>query len=179
METSSDAADMAPPGPPRHGSLAGALLRACKPRAVRLSCAKGSAAMLKLDNLVHFTIPVKELDRSEKFYTEILGLKRIRRNDHMVFMRAPGDTHFVLTYSENPVDPNKGDKHEIHTAFQVSPEEYERAKAFLASKNIMIFKEEDRRSGTFHGRSAYFHDPDRNVIEIIDLTKPPQAEADD
>ncbi len=135
--------------------------------------------MLKLENLVHFTIPVKELDRSEKFYTEILGLERIRRNSHMVFMRSPDNNHFVLTFSEKPVDPNFDDKHEIHTAFRVTKDEYDRAKGFLASKNVRIFKEEDRRSGTFQGRSAYFHDPDRNVIEIIDLDKPPQSDKDD
>ena len=135
--------------------------------------------MLHLEGLVHFTIPVKDLDRSEKFYTEILGLKRTRRNNHMVFMRTPDDQHFVLTYSDNPIDPNVGDKHEIHTAFRVTSAEYDRARSFLASKNIRIFKEEDRRSGTFQGRSAYFHDPDRNVIEIIDLQKPPQDESQD
>ena len=132
--------------------------------------------MLKLDNLVHFTIPVKDLDRSEKFYTEILGLKRIRRNRHMVFIESPDRNHFVLTYSEKPIDPNPGDMHEIHTAFQVSSDEYDRAKVFLASKGIQIFKEEDRQSGTFQGRSAYFHDPDRNVIEIIDLVRGPVNE---
>ena len=135
--------------------------------------------MLKLDHLVHFTIPVKDLDRSEKFYTEILGLKRIRRNRHMVFVESPDKTYFVLTYSEKPIDPNPDDKHEIHTAFRVSSAEYDRAKQFLASKNVRIFKEEDRGSGTFQGRSAYFHDPDRNVIEIIDLYRPAQGEADD
>ena len=135
--------------------------------------------MLKLENLVHFTIPVKDLDRSEAFYTQILGLQRVRRNKHMVFIRSPDNNYFVLTYSEKPIDPNPGDMHEIHTAFRVSSAEYDRAKIFLASKNIRIFKEEDRGSGTFQGRSAYFHDPDRNVIEIIDLQKPAQSEADD
>ena len=43
-----------------------------------------------------------------------------------------------------------------------------RAKQVLAQHNVRIFKEEDRRTGTFQGRSAYVHDPDRNVIEIID-----------
>jgi catechol 2,3-dioxygenase-like lactoylglutathione lyase family enzyme len=43
----------------------------------------------------------------------------------------------------------------------------------------LIFKEEDRRTGTFQGRSAYFHDPDRNVIEIIDLEKGPVYETQD
>jgi catechol 2,3-dioxygenase-like lactoylglutathione lyase family enzyme len=134
--------------------------------------------MLQIESLVHFTIPVKDLDRSEKFYTEILGLKRIRRNSHMVFMRTPDDQHFVLTYSDNPIDPNVGDKHEIHTAFQVTSAEYDRARIFLASQQVRIFKEEDRRSGTFQGRSAYFHDPDRNVIEIIDLQNNPHDQSE-
>jgi catechol 2,3-dioxygenase-like lactoylglutathione lyase family enzyme len=90
-------------------------------------------------------------------------------------MRAGGDC-FVLTCSEKPIDPNAGDGHDIHHAFRVTAEEYDRAKAFLAARGIRIFKEEDRRSGTFQGRSAYFHDPDRNVLEIIDLVRGPVAE---
>ena len=82
--------------------------------------------MLKTQKLVHFTIPVKDLDRSEKFYTDILGFQKVRRNPHMVFMRS-GQDHFVLTHSEKPIDPNPGDNHEIHTAFLVDPAEYDRA----------------------------------------------------
>ena len=128
--------------------------------------------MLNLSNVVHFTIPVKELDRAEQFYVKLLGLERVRRTGHMLFMRC-GQTNFVLTLSENPIDPNKGDKHEIHTAFLVSAQDYDRAKQILAEHDVRVFKEEDRRTGTFQGRSAYFHDPDRNVIEIIDLEKGP------
>ena len=133
--------------------------------------------MLKTEGVLHFTIPVKDLDRSEKFYTEVMGMERLRRNDHMVFMRA-GEDCFVLTYSEKPIDPNPGEAHEIHHAFRVSADEYDRAKQFLAAQGIRIVKEENRRSGTFQGRSAYFHDPDRNVIEIIDLVRGPVGEKD-
>lgn len=128
--------------------------------------------MLKTNGVLHFTIPVKDIARAERFYTEIVGLKTINRNDHMVFMRA-NDDYFVLTYSENPVDPNVGDKHEIHAAFRMSAQDYDDALKFLAEKGIKVFKQEDRRGGTFQGRSAYFHDPDRNVIELIDLARPP------
>lgn len=134
--------------------------------------------MLKIQDVLHFTIPVKELDRSEAFYTKLLGLERVRRTGHMVFIRC-GNTNFVLTLSEKPIDPNFDDKHEIHTAFLLSAEEYDRAKTILAEHDVRIFKEEDRRSGTFQGRSAYFHDPDRNVIEIIDLVKGPVYEKDE
>jgi len=133
--------------------------------------------MLKTRGVVHFTIPVKDLDRAEKFYTEIMGMERLRRNSHMVFMRA-GAHCFVLTYSHNSVEPNAGDAHDIHHAFRVTAPDYDAAKAFLAQRGIRIFKEEDRRSGTFQGRSAYFHDPDRNVIEIIDLVRGPVAEGE-
>jgi catechol 2,3-dioxygenase-like lactoylglutathione lyase family enzyme len=128
--------------------------------------------MLKTEGVLHFTIPVKDLARAEKFYTDILGLRAINRNDHMVFMRA-GSDHVVLTYSENPIAPNVGDKHQIHSAFRVSGPAYDEALKFLAGKGVRVFKQEDRGQGTFQGRSAYFHDPDRNVIEIIDLVRPP------
>jgi catechol 2,3-dioxygenase-like lactoylglutathione lyase family enzyme len=127
--------------------------------------------MLNIEGVLHFTIPVKDLDRSERFYRDILGLEKMRRNNHMVFMRTKGDNYLVLTHSQKPIDPNPGNAHDIHSAFRVTAEEYDRAKAFLAGKGIALIKEEDRRSGTFQGRSAYFHDPDRNVIEIIDLHK--------
>ncbi|HWG05117.1 MAG TPA: VOC family protein [Beijerinckiaceae bacterium] len=134
--------------------------------------------MIRTNGVLHFTIPVKDLDRSEKFYTEILGLKKLRRNAHMVFVQSGSDP-LVLTYSENPVDPNRGKAHDIHHAFRVTPQEYDRAKEFLASKGIEIIKEEMRDSGTFRGRSAYFHDPDRNVIEIMDLQRGPVGESED
>ena len=132
--------------------------------------------MLKTEGVLHFTIPVKDLERSERFYVDILGMEKMRRTGHMVFLRAAGRDNFVLTYSEKPIDPNPQGKHEIHSAFRLTPQEYDRAKTFLASKGIAIFKEEDRRSGTFQGRSAYFHDPENNVIEIIELARGPVNE---
>ena len=131
--------------------------------------------MLKTEGVLHFTIPVKDLERSERFYVDVMGMERIRRTGHMVFMRA-GDDNFVLTYSEKPIDPNPPGKHEIHSAFRMSPDEYDRAKQFLAAKGVTIFKEEDRRTGTFQGRSAYFLDPDSNVIEIMHLVRGPVGE---
>ena len=130
---------------------------------------------LKTKGLVHFTIPVSDLDRSEKFYTEIMGFKKVRRNEHMVFMRSGKDL-FVLTHSEKPIDPNPGDDNAIHTAFLVDGTEYKTSLEFLKSKGIKIIQDEERRKGTFHGYSAYFHDPDRNVLEIIHLQNDPLSD---
>ena len=126
--------------------------------------------MIETDGLLHFTIPVKDLKKAEDFYAGILGFEIARRSGHMLFTRCR-DSWFVLTLSENPVDPNVGDKHEIHTAFRVTGQAYDDAKAHLARHGVRVFKEENRADGTFQGRSAYFHDPFRNVIEIMDLRK--------
>ena len=128
--------------------------------------------MLKTEGVLHFTIPVKNLDRSEKFYTEMLGFEKVGRTERIVFLRA-GDDFFNLTYSENPITLNAGNRHEIYSAFRVSPQTYEETVKILPSKGIEIFKQEDRQSGVFVGRSAYIRDPDGNVIEFIDLKRAP------
>jgi catechol 2,3-dioxygenase-like lactoylglutathione lyase family enzyme len=125
--------------------------------------------MIKMKGLVHFTIPVNDINRAETFYKDVLGFDLVRKSDHMVFMKNGGD-NFVLTHTPKDVDLNEGGGHEIHTAFRVDPDEYDRALTYLAGKGVKVFKEENRQSGTFQGRSAYFHDPDMNVLEIIDQT---------
>jgi catechol 2,3-dioxygenase-like lactoylglutathione lyase family enzyme len=124
--------------------------------------------MLKTEGVLHFTIPVKDLDRAEKFYAELLGFEKIARIDRIVFMRAGAD-YFNLTFSENPITLNAASRHEIHSAFRVTPEGYDEVRKLLPEKGVEIFKEEDRRAGVFIGRSAYIRDPDGNVIEFIDL----------
>ena len=127
--------------------------------------------MIKMKGLTHFTIPVKDLQRAKTFYCDTLGFDLVRENPHMIFCRCQDD-YFVLTYSENPVDPNPGEKHDIHTAFYVDSDEYDRALNFLAENGIRVFKNEERHGdATFTGRSAYFHDPDRNVLELHDSDK--------
>jgi catechol 2,3-dioxygenase-like lactoylglutathione lyase family enzyme len=128
--------------------------------------------MLKVEGVLHFTIPVKDLDRSEKFYTGVLGFEKIGRHERIVFLRA-GEDYFNLTYSENPIITNVGDRHEIHSAFRLTPQAYDDALRALPARGVEIFKQEDRRTGVFVGRSAYLRDPDNNVIELIDLVRAP------
>ena len=125
--------------------------------------------MIKTEGVLHFTIPVKDLDRAEKFYTELLGFEKVGRTERIVFLRAGGGDFFNLTYSENPITLNAGSRHEIHSAFKVTPQTYEDTIKRLPEEGVAIFKEEDRQSGVFVGRSAYIRDPDGNVIEFIDL----------
>jgi catechol 2,3-dioxygenase-like lactoylglutathione lyase family enzyme len=125
--------------------------------------------MIEPKGVVHFSIPVRDLARSRDFYINVLGLTFVAAppNAGMVFLRTMED-HVILCEQPNAVPPNHADATLVHHAFRVCPGHYEDAKAFLRSQGIEILKEEVRESGVFLGRQCYFHDPDRNVIEISD-----------
>lgn len=127
--------------------------------------------MIKMKGLTHFTIPVSDLKRARDFYIDLLGFDFVRENKHMVFCKNQDD-YFVLTHSKNKIDPNPDDENDIHTAFYVDADEYDRAKKYLASRGVKIILDEERHGdATFTGRSLYFLDPDRNVIELHDSDK--------
>lgn len=128
--------------------------------------------MIETKGVVHFTIPVTDIERSLAFYTDILGMQVSEKREKMVFLRT-GNDHFMLTKAGGPIEPNPGDETMCHHAFWVDGDKYDGYVDFLKSKGIKILYEEDRPPpANFSGRRAYFHDPDRHVLEIIDWTNP-------
>jgi glyoxylase I family protein len=124
--------------------------------------------MIEVSGVVHFSIPVSNLDASRRFYTEILGLTLVSEATNragMVFLRA-GDDHVILARSDAPLQRSADDARRAHHAFKVDSSKYDEAKAFLASKGVEVFEEEDRKKGVFVGRQFYIRDPDGNVIEL-------------
>jgi catechol 2,3-dioxygenase-like lactoylglutathione lyase family enzyme len=125
--------------------------------------------MIELKGVAHFSIAVSNLELSRRFYTETLGLKLV--NDAtaqgMVFLRA-GNDHVILARSDAPLQRSAADSRRAHHAFKIDAARYDEAKAFLASRGVEIFEEEDRKKGVFVGRQFYVHDPDGSVIEFTE-----------
>jgi len=128
--------------------------------------------MIETQGIVHFTMPVTDVAVSERFYCDILGLKVVQRVPSlgMVFLRA-GTDYVVLCRSKTPIDPNPGKDIMVHHAFRIAADGYDKAVAELRANGIEILFEEERQIGVFQGRQAYFHDPDRNVIELNALER--------
>ena len=128
--------------------------------------------MIETKGVVHFTISVSDPEKSEIFYRDVLGLETVQIVPPigMIFMRSGGD-FVILTKSKTPVDPNPGAEFLVHHAFRVDVDKYDSAKQHLADHGVEIIFEEERHEGIFHGKQCYFHDPDRNVLEIIGLEK--------
>jgi catechol 2,3-dioxygenase-like lactoylglutathione lyase family enzyme len=130
--------------------------------------------MVKLNGVLHFSIVVSDLDLSREFYTGLVGLTFVAAppDSGMVFLRA-GSDHVILCRSEDGERPVAvADGRRVHHAFHVDPASYDEAKALLQSRGVEILFEENRTVGVFVGRQFYFHDPDRNVLEISECAPP-------
>jgi catechol 2,3-dioxygenase-like lactoylglutathione lyase family enzyme len=127
-------------------------------------------ALVKTKGLAHFSIPVTDTRRSQKFYEDVLGMITIQVNHErgMVFLDSGGDCVIL-----SRVDKQSSTAHvaDVHHAWVVEHDDYERALAELKSRDDIEFLfDEDRQGGAVNGPRAYFNDPDGNVLEIIDLT---------
>ena len=125
--------------------------------------------MLELKGVVHFSIAVSDIEVSRKFYIEDLRLELVRNAPElgMVFLKA-GHDHVILSRSDAPLSRNPKDSRRAHHAFKIDRAKYDESKAYLVSRGIEVFDEEDRKRGVFVGRSFYVRDPDGTVLEFID-----------
>jgi len=131
---------------------------------------------VKPSRLLHFTLSVTDLERSRKFYEEVVGCTFWRRNDTTVFMRC-GDDHFVLSSTGYHVPQNRNRDTLIHHAFVLEKEDFDAALAHVEACGVEVLLYEDAGHTSFPGRHAYFHDPDGNCVELVYLREPNEATA--
>ena len=117
--------------------------------------------MLKIDGVTHWSIPVNDLEESERFYSEVLGLQYRGRlgNSGMCCFTVGG--HDILLCQR---------KEKVHHSFTVSPEEWEKAARLFRDRGVKVQDLVYREHGFFTGRELYFLDPSGNVLEVRDPT---------
>ena len=121
--------------------------------------------MLKTQGVLHFSLPVTDLDRSRKFYEGILGMKVVEQSPRMVFLQT-GDDYIILAKGNEPLKYDSSKNTPVHHAFKVKPEDFQTSIDDLRKNGVEVFNIEDRNQGVFWGPQAYFLDPDGNKLEI-------------
>jgi catechol-2,3-dioxygenase len=123
---------------------------------------------MALKKLGHVVLKVRDLDRSEAFYTSVLGLAVTgRMPGRMVFFAVPGnsDSHDLGLWQVGPdaASPAPRQVGLFHVAWQVEREEDLRAfHDSLVARGVPV------RSTMDHGAnlSVYFEDPDGHMLEV-------------
>lgn len=127
--------------------------------------------MIEIKGVAHFSIPVTDMDRSVRFYTDVVGCRELNTtpNRAMSFLDA-GGVCVILCRQDTPVDAAVNGPNNMHHSFIVDRATYRTIRDHLAAKGVAVEFEEDRQGGTVNGPRLYFRDPDGNALEYIDLT---------
>ncbi|MGH7872576.1 MAG: VOC family protein [Candidatus Binatia bacterium] len=122
----------------------------------------------KITRVGHLVLKVKDLERSRKFFTEVLGFPQVGENDRgMIFFSFDvKDNHHMLALREAKPGAAMPDLEQVgmeHVSFEVA--------TFAELQEVYRkFKQHDvkLRHTVFHGvaKSIYFYDPDGNVLEV-------------
>jgi catechol 2,3-dioxygenase len=122
---------------------------------------------MKIQGVGHVVLKVRDLERSARFYTGVLGLREVGRlGDRMVFFSAGANHHdlAVLRVGPEAPAPARDAVGLYHVAFKIgdSPAELREAKARLEAHGVPILGLSDHRVS----QSIYLADPDGNGLEL-------------
>ena len=130
--------------------------------------------MFKIESIHHVSIPVTDLERSKRFYQEILGLSEIERpifNFPGAWYQL-GDRQLHLIVHDNSTfrEGKAVDSRDLHFAIRVNSyretREYLRSKGFHPEAEDEFKKMKESPYSTAGWPQLYIMDPDRNVIEL-------------
>lgn len=115
----------------------------------------------------HVVLKVRDLERSTRFYTEVLGFRKVTDYaGRMAFFTATGENHHDLGLME--VGPGAPDAHPMgvglyHVAIRLADED-----AVRAAYRRLVEAGADLIGASDHGvsRSVYLRDPDGIEIEL-------------
>src|SRR6516165_6757500 len=122
---------------------------------------------MKVQQLGHVVIKVRDRDRAERFYGDVLGLPIVaRRDDPPLTFFSLGNHHdfAILAVGDGGPDAATNAPGLFHVAFRVGDtvEDLAEAKNYLESRGVPIGMVADHTVT----KSVYFDDPDGNSIEV-------------
>lgn len=123
---------------------------------------------MNISRIKETCIYVTDLSRTKEFYTGKLKLPLISFVEgRHVFFRAGSSVLLCFiaeeTQKKNEL-PSHGATGNIHFAFEVKRDEYDITLQKMKDAGIEILHQHTWKEGL---RSFYFHDPDKNLLEVI------------
>jgi catechol 2,3-dioxygenase-like lactoylglutathione lyase family enzyme len=121
---------------------------------------------LRLERLDHFGVDVADLQRAERFYTQVLGMTvRMRLPDQVLLGYGDGSCALFLKPGREPggLDQIEDPLGKTHHAFRVEHAELGRARALFDERGVPYHAPIDWGDHD----CLYFLDPDGNLLELV------------
>ena len=132
-----------------------------------------SLPLVKITEMDHIVLRVKDVEESLRFYTETLGLGSERveqwRAGEVRFpsARLNDDTIIDLFASEQEPIGKDGVRNQDHFCMVIEPTDMDELKAKFEALGVGIQAGPGKRWGSHgDGISLYLYDPDNNVVEL-------------
>ena len=130
------------------------------------TCTVAAMTRFNIQGLDHVAIAVEDVDRSQRFYADVLGLERTHEEwDVPVVMSAAGTGVAIFSKelhpSSTPDDVEPPAIRVLHIAFRVDRDGFEAAGEALTRDGV-----ETHFSDHGISHSLYLHDPDGHQIEL-------------
>jgi catechol-2,3-dioxygenase len=124
---------------------------------------------IKIRNVGHVVLKVRDIERSARFYRDVLGLKEVARGNFgrpMAFFSTGDNHHDVAVLEVGPDAPPTppGGVGLYHVALRIGTtlDELRAAKAHLEAHGLTKLRLSDHRVS----QSIYLDDPDGNGVEL-------------
>ena len=121
---------------------------------------------MELEGIDHVALGVRDIERSVKWYTEVLGFERLHEGmwDGVPTFIGKGDTGIALFPARSDAKSTSSSHRELrmlHLAFRADQENFLAAQRELEKRGIK-FEFQDHEIA----HSIYFRDPDGHQLEI-------------
>ena len=120
----------------------------------------------KTDGILETSLYVSDVPRSVRFYEQTFGFRVIVEFGERGCAMQAGSHQVLLLFQKGASraieTPHDGDG-ELHLAFAIPSAELANWESWLRTREIAV---EEKKKWDLGGRSLYFRDPDRHLLEL-------------
>ena len=129
--------------------------------------------MPTVSGVLEVSLYVDDLDRSAEFYSKLFQFKILTSDERLCALSVDGRQVLQLfrkgstsqpTETRGGSIPAHGGSGEVHVAFSIAEADWGVWRESLKNAGVAVESEVTWLAG---GRSMYFRDPDRNLVELI------------
>ncbi len=128
---------------------------------------------IQVREIDHVVLRVRDLERSLRFYVDVLGCREERRVDRLGLIQLRAGASLIdLVPVDQPLGraggaaPGKEGRNVDHVALRLIEFDPDRVRAHLESHGVEAGEIGVRYGAEGYGPSLYVRDPDENVIEL-------------